>query len=78
MAARVGRHCQNSTRTRWHLDYVKPHLNPLEVWVDTGPENQEHHWAQKLLECSHGVPGFGCSDCGCRMILCNPLTPRIA
>ena len=65
LAARVRRHWRPAVRRHWHMDYLKPLLQPVEAWVEPGPHNREHRWAE-LLSChAAGIPGFGCSDCRC-------------
>ena len=68
LAARLKHHLHSTARPHWHIDYLKEHLAPVEVWVTTDPVSQEHRWARLLLENPHStapLAGFGSSDCEC-------------
>ncbi|MDJ0653418.1 MAG: DUF123 domain-containing protein [Xanthomonadales bacterium] len=65
LAARVRRHWRPAGHQHWHMDYLKPLLQPVEAWVAPGRDNLEHRWAEVLACHGTGVPGFGCSDCRC-------------
>ncbi|MDY6942097.1 MAG: GIY-YIG nuclease family protein [Pseudomonadota bacterium] len=67
VAARVARHLRGG-RSHWHLDYLRPVVQPLRVWVAYTPEKLECLWAKSLF----ALPGieapvrrFGSSDCRC-------------
>lgn len=68
VAARVGHHRQISRKPHWHLDYLRPHLQLMEIWVTHDAERREHQWADQLAVL-RGVRrpfiGFGASDCAC-------------
>ena len=68
VAARCGHHLRVARRPRWHLDWLRPHVRVLGIWVVYGGERREHGWARALA----GLPGagiplprFGASDCRC-------------
>ena len=68
LRARIGHHCKKTGAPRWHLDYLRMHLTPVEVWYTRDLIQREHQWAGTL----HGtrgafmpLPGFGSSDCRC-------------
>ena len=66
--ARVKHHLTVATRPHWHLDYLRPYVQPLEVWCCYSPVFLEHRWANTLIELAHDplpMPGFGASDCAC-------------
>jgi len=66
--ARVHHHLAHSSRPHWHLDYLRPAVDLIEVWYSTDPERLEHRWAGTLRAgdgCSMPLPGFGSSDCSC-------------
>lgn len=68
LAARLGRHLRPSLRRHWHLDYLKPWLQPVRVWFTTEPLPCEHQWAAALAvrpDLCAAVERFGCSDCLC-------------
>jgi Uri superfamily endonuclease len=68
LAARIGHHLRTTDRSRWHLDYLRPFLQPAAVWFSTDNAAHEHRWADALgtirgaTLCS---PGFGSTDCRC-------------
>ncbi len=66
--ARTGHHRRISQRPHWHIDYLRPYLQLLEIWYSFDPQPREHDWS-KLLTVLRGAslpfPGFGSSDCGC-------------
>jgi len=65
--ARVSRHLHKNKRKHWHIDYLREHITPLEVWISYAAEYLEHEWVGILSEISELIPiqGFGCSDCRC-------------
>ena len=65
--ARLSRHLHRNKRKHWHIDYLREHVTPVEVWVSYEKERLEHGWAGiffKMLEMTP-IQGFGCSDCTC-------------
>jgi Uri superfamily endonuclease len=66
--ARTDHHRKLSQRPHWHLDYLRPHLQLLEIWGSYDPVPREHLWAATLAAmrgASLPLPGFGSSDCRC-------------
>ena len=66
--ARLGRHLRGTGKQRWHIDYLRAAAKPASVWVATGSDNIEHHWAaalQTLPGLVQPMQGFGSSDCAC-------------
>jgi Uri superfamily endonuclease len=65
--ARVARHCRETERRHWHVDYLRDVASPIEVWCGYGSRDLEHRWAEFLgdMRGISSVPGFGCSDCKC-------------
>ncbi len=66
--ARTEHHRRISKRPHWHLDYMRPHLQLLEIWSTYDGERREHQWATELSRlrgAKQPFPGFGASDCGC-------------
>ena len=67
LAARLAHHLQLKP-PHWHIDYLRAHASPVEVWYVTGMQRRECTWAQALLGLSGAavpVPRFGASDCRC-------------
>lgn len=67
--ARTDHHRQVSQRPHWHLDYLRPQLQLLEIWYTFDKSAREHQWAAQLATmrgATQPFPGFGSSDCRCR------------
>ena len=68
LRARLGHHLAQCSRPHWHIDHLRAHANPEEVWYCYDPRPWEHQWA-KCLGTLPGVSvplaGFGASDCAC-------------
>ena len=68
LAARVRHHMCSRAAPRWHLDYLRDHLRPREVWFTHDVAHREHEWARvfrDLPSASEPLAGFGASDCRC-------------
>ena len=69
LKARIDHHRKRSGRPHWHLDYLGPFVNLIEIWYTYDPVHREHQWA-RIISSTRGtsVPldGFGSSDCRCR------------
>jgi Uri superfamily endonuclease len=68
LAGRLRHHLRPVQKPHWHIDYLRAHAVPVEVWMSVGPPNREHDWAQRLARnpgAGKWVRAFGCSDCGC-------------
>jgi Uri superfamily endonuclease len=68
LQARLAHHLERTDRPHWHVDYLRAHTNPEEVWFCYDRTPWEHRWARCLgLQRGASVPlaGFGSSDCTC-------------
>lgn len=68
LAARLRRHLHASKVCHWHVDYLRTHALPVQVWYAVGNHERECTWAQMLAElpgASIPAPRFGASDCRC-------------
>ncbi len=68
LRSRVGRHLVKNKKRRWHIDYFRSEIEPVETWFTYHPQKQEHQWASTLASmrtASIPLPGFGSSDCDC-------------
>ena len=68
LAARIGHHLRVPGRPHWHLDYLRPFVEPAMLWYAESAVRFEHQWALLLASSfaeSTPTPGFGCSDCRC-------------
>jgi Uri superfamily endonuclease len=82
LAARVGRHMRSEKKCRWHIDYVRPHIELREVWFTYGTEQIECQWAHAIAEMPKAElpsPRFGASDCRCAShLIWLPKRPSLA
>jgi len=68
LAARVSRHRRRDKVLHWHVDYLRAHAEPLEVWFVACGAAKECAWAAALAALPGAtvpVPRFGSSDCRC-------------
>jgi len=68
LAARLSRHLRAAKRRHWHVDYLRAHARPVEIWYATGAEQRECAWAAAVSALPGGsipAPRFGASDCRC-------------
>lgn len=67
--ARVARHWRGPGHAHWHIDYLRPHTDPFEVWYCPDVRHREHQWASTIASengASIPIVGFGSSDCRCK------------
>jgi len=68
LRARLANHLKPSTRPHWHVDYLRAHANPVEVWYANDRNRWECRWAAclgRMRGASVPLKGFGSSDCQC-------------
>jgi Uri superfamily endonuclease len=68
LRARLGHHLGSTIRPHWHIDYLRAHTNPEEVWYCYAPRPWEHQWAKcigMMRGASIPLAGFGASNCLC-------------
>ena len=68
LRGRLARHLRPSKRRHWHIDYLTPPAEIIEIWCATSPERLECGWARALCSLPAAEPHparFGCSDCRC-------------
>ena len=79
LAARLARHLRSPKPLRWHIDYLRPHAQPVEIWHAAGSQRRECDWAQALFRLPGALapaPRFGASDCRCvSHLICFPVPP---
>lgn len=67
LAARLAHHLRRTGTPHWHIDYLRRHAEPREIWLIEGARC-EHRWAAEAAALpAASIPGarFGASDCGC-------------
>ena len=68
LKARIAHHLKVSERPHWHIDYLRPLMDPAEIWFTQASRSCEHQWAGVLAGISDAtipLSGFGASDCRC-------------
>ncbi len=68
LRARLAHHLAQCSRPHWHIDYLRAHANPEEVWYCYDRRHWEHQWAECIgMQPGASIPvwGFGASDCQC-------------
>ncbi|EAZ89744.1 GIY-YIG nuclease family protein [Crocosphaera chwakensis] len=68
LQSRIERHLKINKRHHWHLDYIRPYLEPIEFCYTTDSIKREHQWSDLFLkEENSSIPinKFGSSDCHC-------------
>ena len=68
LASRIGHHIAISSNPHWHIDYLRFHVELVQVWYCSQMYKREHDWADTMAEwhlSQKPVKGFGCSDCRC-------------
>ena len=66
--ARIIHHLKLSPKPHWHLDYIRPYMQPIAVCYSYSSVRQEHRWAtvvSNIAESQNPMHKFGSSDCAC-------------
>jgi len=65
---RIERHLSMNKRFHWHIDYLLNNKNVevKQVLTKQSSKKEECRTAQKLMNNSIPIIGFGCSDCNCK------------
>lgn len=78
LGARLARHCRRRKRMHWHVDYLREAADavvPVPVRSSRRLECELAGGLEAIM--GAGVPGFGCSDCGCRSHLFRSEEPPL-
>jgi len=63
---RIQRHLRTDKKTHWHIDYLLPFTEIVEILYKENNRREECRIAQSLEKNFAGISGFGCSDCSCK------------
>ena len=69
---RLQRHFRGDKRLHWHIDYLLQYTKIVGVWYSISEVRLECNWNGIVAGLPGGVPhipGFGSSDCRCRIHL---------
>jgi Uri superfamily endonuclease len=62
---RIQRHLRTDKKTYWHIDYLLPFTEIVEILYKENNRREECRIAQFLERNFGSIPSFGCSDCSC-------------
>jgi Uri superfamily endonuclease len=62
---RIERHLRHHKRNHWHIDYLLPFTEIVEIFYTENTRKEECRIAKVLNRRFENIPGFGCSDCAC-------------
>ncbi len=68
LSARVGRHLKKRKISRWHIDYLRKHLEVRAIWFTLNEDHLECTFTKSLLDnckMKEIIRKFGSSDCKC-------------
>jgi Uri superfamily endonuclease len=63
---RIQRHLRTDKKTHWHIDYLLPFTEIVDIFYKENNRREECRIAQSLEKNFTSIPGFGCSDCYCK------------
>ncbi len=63
---RIERHLRKQKKVHWHIDYLLPFTEVVDIFYKESTQREECRIARVLESNFNGVPGFGCSDCACK------------
>jgi Uri superfamily endonuclease len=63
---RIQRHLSTDKKTHWHIDYLLPFTEIVDIFYKENNRRDECRIAQSLERNFASIPGFGCSDCCCQ------------
>jgi Uri superfamily endonuclease len=62
---RIQRHLRTDKKTHWHIDYLLPFIEIVDIFYKENDQKEECTIAQVLERNFRNIPRFGCSDCSC-------------
>lgn len=67
LKARVGRHLKKRKKLKWHIDYLRKHLEVIDICFSVKKQKLECRWAAKFAAMGGEslLKGLGASDCQC-------------
>lgn len=65
LSRRMGRHLRKTRKPHWHIDFLLPFLENLQVFPIRSSERLECAIAEALGSIAPSIPSFGASDCSC-------------
>ncbi len=81
LRGRLFHHLSRVESPHWHIDYLRPVTNLVEVWITEDQQKREHEWARALAAGQVAfipLPRFGASDCRCPAhLFFLPLQPSL-
>ena len=63
---RINRHLRNDKKIHWHIDYLLPYTEIVDIFYKENNKREECKIARLLERNFTNIPSFGCSDCCCK------------
>jgi len=63
---RIQRHLRADKKIHWHIDYLLPFTEIVDIFYKENNRREECRIAQSLEKNFAGMPDFGWNDCSCR------------
>ena len=63
---RIQRHLRTNKKRHWHIDYLLPFTEIVEILYKENTRREECAIARMFKRNFTNILGFGCSDCSCR------------
>jgi Uri superfamily endonuclease len=63
---RIQRHLRTQKKVHWHIDYLLPFTEVVNVFYKESGRREECRIAQAFEKNLSNITGFGCSDCSCK------------
>jgi Uri superfamily endonuclease len=63
---RIQRHLRTDKKTHWHIDYLLPFTEIVDIFYKENNRRDECRIAQGFKKNFARISGFGCSDCTCQ------------
>ncbi|HWR26982.1 MAG TPA: GIY-YIG nuclease family protein, partial [Candidatus Thermoplasmatota archaeon] len=63
---RIQRHLRTNKKTHWHIDYLLPSTEIVDIFYKENTRKEECRIAREFERNFTNISGFGCSDCTCK------------
>jgi len=75
---RIQRHLRKQKKIHWHIDYLLPFTEFVDIFYKENTQRDECTIAQEFEKNFTNIPGFGCSDCSCESHLFHGSSQEIS
>lgn len=74
---RIHRHLRLDKKIHWHIDFLFPYVEIINVFYKENNRREECTIARLLESNFTNIPGFGCSDCTCKSHLFSSVSEEL-